>query len=457
MAEGVIGSIFGGIAAPVVQPVIRRLELRRNRQRQVSRPVPAIIFEYRTYSCHNLDRWIREGKDILRHEPWVREEFWSREVPLRKIAPALVEHKYWELEDARFFENKSIEIVGPEHPGKRLGLILWGIREGFLKAAGTSAGTRGGAATSASQAVDGAVDIRLQDSAEASRARVAALQLTTPDPGVPISVSKIIVPMVIDIRQTPTPTLLISERVARDLGSLLHDPRGAFEVEVQCTLSHSLSEIVGRMDRPLLPRTHSLEIGLMDAVEDMVHDFTCFTAENRYNRPVRPAAWPSVQVLGSLWGSESTVWFNKYEDGQEAMVVTGVGRPLGKVSVNSKRKLAPELPWAVEALKLLGGRVQYEEHEFGLIWITEADAVTVILGQAELSDAMRHKDKLASTYSNGWNAAGARVLNLIGWHDGPDVEEVGQDWLIRIYGHDAPLLSDVLGYFILSALPLNLC
>ena len=453
MAEGAgvtIGSaVVGGIAGPIVQPLVRWLELRRNSRSQVARTSPALIVEWITHECDDLDGWIPNAREILREDKYVKHGLWDRVMQLPQIGAPLIDHGYWCVEDVRYFQSRRVEVVGTESLEEKLALILWGIHEGVLKATG--------GASSGSEAVDGAVDIRRQDPVDSSHATVTTFYPNTPEAGVPIPVSKVIVPMVIDIRQRPTPTLLISERVATDVGTLVHDTRGGFEVEVQLSLSRSLGEIVGSLDPGLLPRDHGFELGLMDSVEWFVTDFTCITGDRRYKRPIRLAEWPYREELGSEMLPFSTTWFDEHEDGDNGWEPTTVGGQPGKVSVNSNEELTFEVRWAVEAWKLLGGRVEYVEHEFGLVWITLPYFVTVILGQAELPDAMRQKDKLASTHANGWSDAGAGFLYLIGWHDGPFENEVGEDWWIGIYGQSNAGIPGLVGYQVLRALPLNLC
>ena len=457
MADGTIATILGGALAPIVSPFVVRLQQRVNRQRQVACSNPAIIFEYITHECHDLNPWIPTAKQILRKNKWVKSELWERTVNLHKIGAPLIAHGVWRVEDARFFENKCVEVVGPQAREKRMALILWGIHQGVLKATGSSGGAQGGGGASGSQAVGAAVVLRLQDAAGSAQARMAIFHPDIPEAGVPISVSKVIVPMTVDIRQRPTPTLLLSERAVRDLGTLMHDPRGAFEVEVQCSLSRSLSDIVGSLDRTLLPRDRAFEFALFDVVEWWVHAITCVTHDDHYDRPVRPSDWPYLDDMGSELAPDNRWWFDNHHDGDEAWSVNRLGRTLGTVSVNAKEKLPDEVRWAVAAWKLLGCPIEYEQHQFGLIWISWLDTLIVVLGRAELSDAKRYKDTLASTYSNGWNAAGARGLFLRGWHDGPQEEEEGEGWDITIYQEKGTLFSDLVGFNVLRGLPVNLC
>ena len=188
-------------------------------------------------------------------------------------------------------------------------------------------------------------------------------------------------------------------------------------------LSRPLNAVVESMDNTLLPHARAFELALLSAVEWLITRFTCITAFRRYNRPVRPAEWPQFDELGSIFKPFCPFWFDKWDDGTKVGRGSPVEHALGKVSVNSKAELSPQVRWAVEAWKLLGGPVEYLEHEFGLIWITLPDEVNVILGQAEIQDAKRHKHKLASTHSND---AGARLLYLHGWHDGPYVKKEGE-------------------------------
>ena len=83
-----------------------------------------------------------------------------------------------------------------------------------------------------------------------------------------------------------------------------------------------------------------------------------------------------------------------------------------------------------------------------------SEAIKIKLDQAELHDAKRHKDKLASTHSNGWNEAGAPWLFPLGWHNGPLMKEVEKDWAIVICRQDDRRISEVVGFNVLSELPL---
>ena len=311
--------------------------------------------------------------------------------------------------------------------------------------------------------VDGAIDARsqegldgLSDSVEALRAQLQQFLETTPEPGLPISATKITLGMTIDIRTRPTPTLMISERVFRDLGALMYDRRGAFEIEVQCSLSPTLGDLVKAVYNRVPGGDRSLELAVLDSVEAAVHVRTCFTADGSYKRPVRPSDWPYEWELDSGFRLDNEFCFDNRRDGQVVQIFNR-RQELGKLSVNVDADLPSAISRLIEAWKLLGCRVEYEELEFGLVRVSFPSCDIVILGNVEFADAMRCLDKRTSSDSSGRNNAGDRWLQLCGWHNGPAVHKEGEDWAIAIFEQDSGPLAEFVGLLMLEAFPVNLC
>ena len=460
--SGVEETVAGGVAGPIIQPFVTWVVKRVNRRQQVARRAPGLVLNYITYNCIHVDEWVAEADEILRSDGWLKQEFWDREVHLRRIGSALVAHGYWRQSDAWHFERMSIEVLGPESTRKRLAIVLWAAREGILRKPGTAATDSSTAAGSRAQQAHGAIDARPQvhldgnsDSAEAWRARTEQFSAPSPEAGIPISVNKIILGIIVDIRTTQTPTLMISERVFRDLGTLMHDRRGAYEIEVQCSLSHTLGNLVEDVNTKVLDGDRGFEVALLDNVETAVHGRICFAADRHYKRPVRPSDWPYGRELGSCFLLENQFWFHERRDGH-VLRFWDPRKELGKVLVNDNAKIPSEVRRVVEAHKLLGCPVQHEELEFGLVRVALPSNDRVILGNVDLVDARRCLDKLTSIDSSGRKNEGDRWLDLLGWHKGPYVDERGEDWVIRIYDEDVPI-PELVGYAVLGALPLNLC
>ena len=108
---------------------------------------------------------------------------------------------------------------------------------------------------------------------------------------------------------------------------------------------------------------------------------------------------------------------------------------LGFLSTSIKNLLV-KFRWVVDAYEFLGCPLEYANHEFGIFWMSIKNHTRVILGEVELADAMRYKEKWTSTYSSRSDSTDYRRLTLWGWHDGPKLEEVGEDWFIGIYPRD---------------------
>ena len=461
--SGVGEAFAGGVAVPILQPIIRWFDMRVNRRQQVARLAPALVLNFRTYNCDHLEDWLAQADGLLRTDRWLKQEFWNREVHLRRIASALVAHDYWREADAWHFDGRSIEVLGPHSPRKRLAIVLWAAREGILRRPEDSGGESSSAAGSRTQQVDVAIDVQSQTSLGGGTETVGTLSspmdgfsISSPEPGIPISISKVILPLTIDIRKRPTPTLMISERAFRDLGALMYDRRGAFEIEVQCSLSRSLGDIVEAVNTEVLDGARVFEVALLDTVESAVHDRICYNVDTHYKRPVRPSDWPFKRDLHSLIRLENKWCFDNKKDGRVVRVVNPQ-RELGKVSVNINAELCSEVLWAIKALKLIGCPVEYAKHEFGLLWIPASSYDLVILGKVELTDARQYAEKWTSSDSSGRNDTGDRWLALWGWHNGPDVFEGAEGWLIWLFDQDKGTIPEWVGYGVLDVLPLNLC
>ena len=420
------------------------------------RSKPAIIdSRHEIHECDGLEPFVVQSEAILEAERWVASAMKTRQVKLAEVAPVLRKYHYCKPEDLGKICLDTVLVVGVKDAVHRLALILWGATQGILL---------GADGLNATRATDGAIDLRSQvhicgwpDGEEAMRDPLGTYSTSSPDPGIPISATKIILGMTIDVRTRPTPTLLISERVFRDLGALMHDRRGAFEIQVQCSLSRSLSEIAGVLAADVLDAGRSFELGLLDKIERLVHTEICFRT-GHYKRPVRPSDWSSTRELVSGFPLDNQMWFDRRPDGAAVRFLTR--RPkldLSRVSVNINAELPSEIRWTVEVCKLLGCPVQYVHHEFGLVWISDPGYERVILGNAELADAKRCVDIWSSSDSSGRNDSGDRFLSLWGWHSGPKVKESGADWRIDIYHQDRVKILELVGYGVLAALPLNLC
>ena len=440
-----------------------------------SRSKPAIIVDMtEIHECNELDLFAVESESILKREVWVASALKTREVKLGEVAPVLWTYNYCNREVVKSLRDTIVLVVGVNDAVHRLALILWGARKGILQGTQRLKQTR---------PADGPIDLRLQalpvglpDPLNAWRPRMDAFSPEPPDAGIPISISKVTMPLTIDFCPRPTPMLFVSERFVRDLTTLMYDPRGAFEVDVQCSLSRSLGDIVKAPDSLLsrfiddivearndeLPKIYlDPEAALLNHVEAMVHDLICITADFHYRRPVRPSGWSFVRELNCPFVYESQ-WCSDFgSDGQSVVDWGWMARTgeLSKLSVNTNevRKLPREVRWVIKGWKLLGCPVEYAHHDFGLLWISRQSIVEVILGNVELEDARRNAEKLASSDSSRRTDGAGRRLYVWGWHHGPFVEESAQGWLIHIHDLEDFRSLDLIDVLVLRALPLKLC
>ena len=97
---------------------------------------------------------------MMRTDPWLKQEFWHREVRLRRIGSGLVDHGFWQVADAWHFQNTTVEVFGPRQASKRLAVILWSVREGILRDPGSAGGATNDTVQSGTQHVDGVVVVR---------------------------------------------------------------------------------------------------------------------------------------------------------------------------------------------------------------------------------------------------------------------------------------------------------
>ena len=135
--SGIEEAVAGGVAGPIIQPLVRWVVKRVNRSQQVARYAPALVLNYRTYNCDHVEEWLAQADALLRSDGWLKQEFWDREVQLRRIGSALVAHGYWQESDAWHFDGRSIEVLGPQSPRKRLSIVLWASsRRDFAKTRG---------------------------------------------------------------------------------------------------------------------------------------------------------------------------------------------------------------------------------------------------------------------------------------------------------------------------------
>ena len=317
--------------------------------------------------------------------------------------------------------------------------------------------------------MEGAANVRRQahlaarsDSAEVWLSRLQGFSTNTPEAGIPISAPKVILRLTIDIRKHPNPAIVIPKRFVTDLGRFMHDARGAFDIEVQCSWSLGLKACARSLPDGMIFYGKGggdglFKLALFDTVEVEVHDLICFSAVGQYNRPIRPAYWTFKRELKSAWPAQNQLWFEKESDGQSVRA-WHTGRELAQVSCNVATKSGEWGDWVNGVCDIVGLQVHTVERIFGNFWISWVDVDRVICELEKPKRARKFVHVWTATGRSRGNDGGHRWLILRGWHVGPHVDERKGRSVIQIFTrHDIRKYEEAVGFSVLSALPLALC
>ena len=126
-------AVLGGVAGPVVNPVVERAQRLFRLRRHTKRSRPAIICpRAKLQDCPSYDPWIRVSKQLLADEPWMVAEFQSPQVKLERVVAALLRYNLWTEEEALWFRTKSVTLLGAHKPYQRLAILLWAIESRTL-------------------------------------------------------------------------------------------------------------------------------------------------------------------------------------------------------------------------------------------------------------------------------------------------------------------------------------
>ena len=461
--EGIITAIINGLTAPLTTPFVRRGEAWFRLRANVTRPIPAVVCPAKKrHECPQYVNFLPASKDLLAREPWLKPQLKDVKIPMEYLSGILRDEQIWQAVDADWYEDRAVLVLGAQKASHRLAVILGVISGGALKkrccqqatiddAGGNSdrqdlpSATDDSRVTSRSHHLaessdesndraDGAIDTRpmaRQDPfGRGTRWQDArgAFGENEPYDGLPVAVSKVVFNLEIELLCQPSLRACLDGRQIRDLGRLMHDTRGSFEIHVVWAphMHTPRGEVRSHDELPRFVRdwcdSFSLSRILWNADDSVFHRI-CYGSDDRYRHPVRPAWWDDYGALGRT-RSERFRELEQRPLGWEwglDFVSRSDNRGSGRVMLNRNKQLSPLCQEFIEAWRYLGLHVESADLDFGILWLVADDRCHVHLGHfGEVTDR-----DLAHYYEKLMESGNVRrFLTFYGW---PETKELSDD------------------------------
>ena len=134
MAEAVGSSIAGGVSAPIFTLIVQPLLAKRELKKAVRRDVPAVKCPHgTTHECPGYKEFLPASNQVLKKESWLKLAFYKPEVEMTDVADILRTSGLWADSDARWYRGRSLQVLGPVEPNKRLAVLIGVIKSGWLQ------------------------------------------------------------------------------------------------------------------------------------------------------------------------------------------------------------------------------------------------------------------------------------------------------------------------------------
>ena len=381
---------FSGAAAPVTVPLVRCADEWWTLRKNTKRPVPGIVCpKGRFHNVPYYREFLPLSKMVLRAQPWVRGELSEPEVRLEFVTAALLQHHLWKESETSWFRFRTIRVLGTRKTHERLAIIISAVTTGVLRREccelGTSrdSGFQSLADEASDQAsfvtceselfdaegTDGEVGLRIQAQQDWWGFQMdwslprAAFARNEPQDGLPVSMPlRVVVPIVLGIHTRPYFAICIPSRVLRDLGRLMHDPRGHFEIHAEYTARSFASRgEVGSLTTFETYMWEGLEgfdllSRLCFHLRDLVVNRICFDSDDGYHRPAREAYMHHWQLLED-WsgyrqfheGMSEYSWLTRSRYRAEPPF-----RPVARIFFDRNQQLTPKCQEFLEFYRSIG-------------------------------------------------------------------------------------------------------
>ena len=411
--EGILASVVSGVSGPIAAPFVRRGEAWFRLRGFTERPIPAVLCpEGVAHECPQYKDFLAASKDLLKKEPWMRRQFGEAEVPMKYVASVLRNYEIWPREDADSYRQHTLLILGPQKASERLAVLMGVISDGGLKkgccgqatiehanqdsdGSDTDSATEDSFVTCKSHLLedsddgeDGAIDMRPSVEHHSFGRRADCRDPRTafgecePYDGLPVVISKVVVNLEIEILCQPSRRVCLDGRRIRDLGRLMYDPRGSFDIQVVFAwrMYTPLGEVRSLAALPPPVRDCFGEGGLWRlcySVDELVFDRICNGSDGRYRRPVRPATYDDSGVVPfrRLGPQRPRNWGTKWE-----RVDRWSGWTPMRILMNRNQRLSPECREFYKALRFLGVPIEPADLDCGIFWVVEGNWYFIYLG-----------------------------------------------------------------------------
>ena len=331
------------------------------------RPVPRIVCpQGRIQDIPSYVDHVKLSKKLLGSDAWLVGALLESEVSLEPVTGVLLKRGLWEYSETCWFRYQRINILGPLKPHERLAVIIAAVKTGVLRRGCCELGAVSSTSWDSdsedwtsevslvpsgfhssveeasnvtsffscesqpffdAQEPDVAVDLWMQvqqdwcgyqrDWSEPG----VAFAASEPHDGLAVSMpSRVNVTIELRIHTQPRFAISIPSRTVRDLGRLMHDPRGHFEIEAEYTARTytpcgevvSLTtldpyywgqrDIFDLLSWPAL----SLRVLLVNRI--------CFDSDRGYHRPARQARMTHWKLSEDWSGWRDYVeWMSEYD------------------------------------------------------------------------------------------------------------------------------------------------
>ena len=353
-----------------------------------SRRMPGLVDpQLEMHDCDCVDTWKLASKSIIQAEPWLTPclETSDSYVNLKDLAPVLRKWGYWGREDVQKFRDSQVRLVGAEDATTRLAVVLWGIAQWILRA---------GRDDDCDHMMGGTMDVR----------HLSSFGANEPQEGLPISMSKVELKLELTVQFRPCFRVVLPQRTIRDLGRLLYDRRGSFEVAVEPRWPpHWLQGLDSSFAHKFLSTR-----GLNQVIERFLTAAICFGSDRRYKRPVRPFDFLAKRLYSKRRRPLNMKIHDRTPIKRRSLTHRSTGH--GKIFYHFPSRMPLQCLKFVEAYRSMGYPIESAHLDVGKLRVVRYGVLCIFLGEVTEKDVERCMNKLMSTrlpnavHLCGWNS-----------------------------------------------------
>ena len=186
----------------------------------------------------------------------------------------------------------------------------------------------------------------------------------------------------VEILNQPSLRACVDGRRIRDLGRLMYDPRGSFDIQVVFAwrMYTPLGKVrsLRELPPPVCDCFSEFElVALCNNADMLVFDRICHGNDGRYRRPVRPAEWDESRVIPyeALGPQRRFGWGTEYE-----RLPYRENRGSFRLLLSRNQGLAPKCRELLKAWQFLGLTVQPADRVLKLFWVVTDNSCSIYLG-----------------------------------------------------------------------------